>query len=94
MAAIKINDLRTSQVLERKAMASIKGGGAPWVYGWISPFIPASARLGPSLNFIQVTNNFFAEQMNNQFQSIDIKNFADNSNIALSANQAAANFAQ
>ena len=35
MAAITIKDLSIDRALDRKAMAAIRGAGAPWVFGWI-----------------------------------------------------------
>ncbi len=79
MAAITIKDLQTNRVLDRKAMSSIRGASAPWVYGWIRPYVAATPSLGPVVNFYQINN--FADQMINQFQVVDINNSAANSNI-------------
>lgn len=92
MAAIVINDLPASRTLDRKALASIKGGGAPWVFGWIRPFAPASSGLGPVVNFYQINNSFHAEQMINQFQVVDIRNSAANANINVILDEQASNF--
>ncbi len=81
MAAIRINDLHANRELDRKAMSSIQGGGAPWVFGWIRPYVAEAASFGQVVNFYQINNNYFADQMNNQFQVVDIKNSAPNSNI-------------
>lgn len=92
--AIKINDLPANRELDRKAMSAIKGGGAPWVFGWISPYVPESSRPSPVVNFYQISNNYFADQMNNQFQVVDIKNTAPNSSISVSLDQLGNNFKQ
>lgn len=86
MAAITIRDLHTNRVLDDKQMSSVTGGGAPWVYGWIRPFTEESPGFGGVINFYQINN--YADQMINQFQSIDINNTAANANIdvALAAN--------
>ncbi len=84
MAAITINDIHTGRFLDRKAMSSIRGGGAEWVYGWISPYVDASPNFGSIVNFYQTNNIYYADQMNNQFLNIDIKNSAPNSNITVS----------
>jgi len=82
MRAITINDLPASCVLDRKAMSSIRGGdGAPWVYGWISPYSPATPSLVPVVNFYQVNNSFYANKMINQSQTVNINNSGANSNI-------------
>jgi hypothetical protein len=89
--AIKINDLHVNQALDREAMSAIKGGGAPWVYGWISPFV-AERSFGAGSNFFQITNNYYADQMNNQIQVVDVKNTAPNSNITVGLDQLGNNF--
>lgn len=87
MASITINDLPRERALDPKAMAAIKGAGAPWVFGWIAPFVPGGRGLGPVVNFYQV-NNFHADQMINQFQIVDIRNSAPGAviNVALDEN--------
>lgn len=80
MATISINDLPASYALDRKAMACIRGAsGAPWVFGWIRPFVEASPSQIPVINFYQINN--FAEQMINQFQLVSVNNSAANSNL-------------
>jgi len=82
MASITIGDLPTSSTLDRKAMSAIRGAGAPWVFGWIAPFVGASARQLPVINFYQINN--FADQMINQFQSVTVNNAGANSNLDVS----------
>ena len=44
MSAITVTDLEYDRELDHKAMASIGGGGgAPWIYGWITPYLVAAA---------------------------------------------------
>lgn len=86
MAAITINDLPACRLLDLKAMSSFRGAGAPWVYGWIRPFVGAVRSVDPVVNFYQI-NNFQAEQMNNQFQVINVSNLAPNSNISVVAEE-------
>jgi hypothetical protein len=83
MATIAINDLRTNRVLDREAMASIKGAGAPWVFGWIRPFVEAKPSFGSVINFYQISNSFYAEQMVVQFQDINVTNSAANSMVSV-----------
>jgi hypothetical protein len=79
MASITIGDLPTSAPLDRKAMSAIRGAGAPWVFGWIRPFVGASRTQFPVINFYQINN--FADQMINQFQSVSVNNSGANSNL-------------
>ena len=82
MANITIKDLKADLSLDRQAMSAIRGaGGAPWVYGWITPFAPASQSIGPAVNFTQVNNSFQVDKMVNQFQTINIANSGAGSNI-------------
>lgn len=89
MAAIAIKDLQVSRVLDRAAMASIKGGGAPWVFGWIRPYVSASPNQAPVVNFYQINN--YAEQMINQIQLVDINNSAANSSINVVLDESSTN---
>src|SRR5262249_5303252 len=42
MCAITVTDLEYDRELDHAAMSAISGGGgAPWVYGWITPFVPS-----------------------------------------------------
>jgi hypothetical protein len=79
MAAIAIKDLHRNDLLDREAMSSVRGGGAPWVYGWIRPFTPDVPSAGPVVNFYQINN--YADQMINQYQTVDVTNTGANSNI-------------
>jgi hypothetical protein len=79
MASITIKDLHRNELLDREAMSSVRGGGAPWVYGWIRPFTPDAPSSGPVVNFYQINN--YADQMINQYQIVDVNNTGANSNI-------------
>ena len=93
MATTTITDLPMSRALDHKAMSSIKGaGGAPWVFGAFRPFVPESARFAPIVNFFQTNNFFVADQLNVQFQTIDIENSASNAVISVVAGQDGTNF--
>ena len=93
MATITINDIRTNHDLDSKAMARITGaGGAPWVYGWISPYVDVHPSFGSAVSFYQTNNIYVADQMINQIQMIDINNSAPNANINVSPKQEAINF--
>ena len=93
MATTTIVDLRASRALDHKAMSSIRGaGGAPWVFGAFRPFVPESAQFTPIVNFYQTNNIFVADQLNVQFQTIDINSTAANAVINVDANQNALNF--
>ena len=80
MAATTINDLPINSDLDRQAMSAIRGaGGAQWVF-FCRP-VDASPGFGPVVNFYQINNSFFAEQMINQSQTVNINNSGANSNI-------------
>jgi hypothetical protein len=83
MSAIVINDLPMNRNLDRKALLAIKGGGAPWVFGWIRPYVNSRPGFGGVMNFYQITNVFQAEQMINQFQVIEVSNTAPDSTISV-----------
>ena len=85
MASITISDLSHNLALDRKAMSAISGGGgAPWVFGWITPFVRETPSVGPVVNLYDITNNFYANQMINQFQTVDVRNTGNNSSINVS----------
>ena len=75
-------------------MSSIRGGGAPWVYGWITPYNPEARNPFPVLNFYQVNNSFYAEQMINQFQTVQVNNTAPGSNISVALDERSKNIKQ
>jgi hypothetical protein len=79
MASISIKDLHRNELLDHEAMSSVRGGGAPWVYGWIRPFVADAPSTGPAVNFYQINN--YADQMINQYQIVDVNNTGANSNI-------------
>ncbi|KWR91140.1 hypothetical protein [Cupriavidus sp. IDO] len=92
MATLAIKDLNTHRDLDRRAMGHIRGGGAPWVFGWIQPFVrPTNSPGAAVINFYEINNSFYADQMNNQFQNIDVRNNAPNSNINVRVDQGARN---
>lgn len=90
MAAITIKDLSASRDLDRKAMSRVKGGGAPWVYGWIQT--PSTGSFGTVVNFYQVNN--YADQMINQYQTVEVDNSGNNSNINVDLGQNGGNLRQ
>ncbi|WP_250500713.1 hypothetical protein [Caballeronia sp. GAWG1-5s-s] len=93
MATLTITDLAFDRRLDRTAMSAIAGGGgAPWVYGWITPFIAdRHANIGGVVNVFEITNNFTAGQMINQFQSVDVRNSGDGANLTVTPNAISAN---
>jgi hypothetical protein len=97
MATITINDLCKNDALDMKAMSSIMGaGGAPWVYGWARPYIDKAQSFGSGgpVNLFQTNNFYIADQMNNLFSVVDVKNTAANSTINVNALQQAGNSLQ
>jgi hypothetical protein len=94
MASITIADLSHNLALDRKAMSAIHGGGgAPWVFGWITPYVHETPSVGPVVNLYDVTNNFYANQMINQFQSVDVRNTGAGANISVSPDARSTNLA-
>ncbi|CAJ93760.1 Porin [Cupriavidus necator] len=92
MATLAINDLASCRELAPAAMARVRGAGGQWVFGWIRPFVPSSPLpLGTVINFYEINYSFYADQMNNQFQNIDIRNNAPNANINVQGDQGARN---
>src|SRR5262245_19105798 len=81
MAAIAINDLPTNRAMDVRAMSSVRGASAPWVFGWCVPFAPPVSPLVPVVNFFQVNNNFFVGQLVDQSQTINNSNSGASSNI-------------
>lgn len=73
MSAITINDLPINFTLDRKALTSLRGGGAPWVFGWIAPYVPPSASFAPMVNNFFQTNNYIG-QLVDQSQTLAISN--------------------
>ena len=89
MSTLTIPDLRMSRALDARAMSSIQGaGGAPWVFGAFRAFIPESERIAP-INLFQT--NFIADQLNVQFQTINVANSGANAVVNVDAAQSAAN---
>jgi hypothetical protein len=91
MPAITVEDLPRDQTLDREAMLCIHGGGAPWVYGWITPYVSSQPSIGPVVNLYEISNTFYADQMINQFQTIDVHNTGANSNISVNPNEHSSN---
>jgi len=91
MATLTIRDLNTRRELDLRAMSAIRGGGAQWVFGWIQPYTPPRPSQLPIVNFYEINYSFYADQMNNQFQNIDVRNNAPNSNVTVDANMDARN---
>lgn len=98
MSSLVIRNLALDTTLDARAMATVRGGGgAPWVFGWIRPYVPAAptdAGFGGVINVYEISNNYFADQMNNQFQTIAVNNSAPNSQINLAADQRSTNIKQ
>ena len=81
MSAITITDLRQDHALGRKAMSCLRGAGAPWVFGWMQPFVATTPSFAPAVNFFQINNSFYAEQVIDQSKTVNINNSAPNSTI-------------
>jgi hypothetical protein len=92
MATTTIRDLPSSRALDYQALRSIRGGGAEWIFGAFRAFVPEVPTILPIVNFNQTNNFFIADQLNVQFQNIDVNNSAANSNVNVVAGQNALNF--
>jgi hypothetical protein len=85
MTSITFNDLPRSEVLDRKAMWSIRGadGEGNWVLGafpaYVAPIVPSASM--QVFNYMQqITNNYtYVGQMVNQVTTVDITNSGANS---------------
>jgi hypothetical protein len=91
MATLTIRDLNTRRELDFRAMSAVRGGGAPWVFGWIQPYVASRPSTLPVVNFYEINYSFYADQMNNQFQNVNVQNTAPNSNITVDAGMDARN---
>lgn len=91
MATLTIRDLHIHRELDFRAMSAVRGGGGQWVFGWIQPFVQARPTTSPVVNFYEINYSFYADQMNNQFQNIDVHNNAPNSTITVGADMDARN---
>lgn len=89
MASISIKDLPRNATLDRQAMTAVRGAGAPWVFGWIRPFVQASPSQLPVINFYQI--NHFADQMINQFQMVSVNNSGANSTLNVIVDESSVN---
>jgi hypothetical protein len=108
MGIITVTDLEYDRELDRAAMSAISGGGgAPWVYGWITPYVDrgsgGAALGGATVNIIDVTNNVYdvtnnvtnntttVGQMINQFQSVNVSNTGSGATLTVNPNSIAGN---
>lgn len=90
MATITINDLPANRALDHKAMSRIRGAdGAPWVFGWIRPYVDELPSQFPVINFYQINN--YADQMINQYQMVSVINSAPNSNLNVKVDEGSVN---
>ena len=95
MTALAIEDIPCDLTLDREAMTCIHGGNGPgnWVYGWITPYVASQPSMGPVVNLYETNNNFYANQMINQFQNTNVNNTGSNSNISVNPNERSLNHA-
>lgn len=89
MARISIRDLPGSTILDRKAMSAIRGAGAPWVFGWIRPFVDRAPAQAPVINFYQINN--FADQMINQYQMVSVSNSGAGATLDVTVDESSVN---
>ncbi|MFM9886848.1 MAG: hypothetical protein ACKVQT_27790 [Burkholderiales bacterium] len=82
MSLITVKDLPTISELDGQEMASIKGAGAPWIFGAFRSFLGESASASPIVNnYYQIDNSIHADKIINQNQIVEINNTGNNSNI-------------
>lgn len=107
MCAITVTDLEYDRELDHAAMSAISGGGgAPWVYGWITPFVdqPSGGGVGAgAVNVFDVTNNIYEVtnnitnntttigQMINQIQNVSVSNTGNGATLTVNPNSIAGN---
>ena len=63
---------------------------APRAFGWMHPCVQRTAvsEGGDTvINFYEIGNNFYAVQMNNPFQTADVRNRAPSSSIGANVDQ-------
>jgi hypothetical protein len=91
MTTTTITDLPSSRALDYKAMSAIRGAGltGEWCLYAFRPFVPASDRILPTVNFYQT--NIIADQLNLLTTNIDIKNSAPGATINVATQQNALN---
>jgi hypothetical protein len=93
MAHITIKDLPANRWLDRAAMRRTRGGdGAPWVFGWIRPYVPEQPGIAPVINFYQINN--YADQLINQFQMVNVSNSAPNAVVTVGVDERSKNNGQ
>ena len=80
MTTLTIIDLPLNQALDRQALATLRGGGAPWVFGWITPYTEQTTSFAPMVNNFFQTNNYIG-QLVDQSQSITVNNAGNGSQI-------------
>lgn len=95
MTALAIEDIPRDLTLDREAMTHIHGGNGPgsWVFGWIAPYTDSQPSMGPVVNLYETNNNFYANQMINQFQTTNVNNTGSNSNVSVGPNERSLNHA-
>ena len=90
MTNIAVDDLPVNRTLDRRALSHIRGAaGAPWVFGWINPYVDRLPSQVPVINFYQINN--YADQMINQYQMVSVINSAPNSNVNVNVDESSVN---
>lgn len=87
MTTLAITDLHMQRDIDHNAMSFIRGAGAPWVFGWIQPYAPPAPPFGPVVNLYQTYNTFYANQVVNQIQNVDVTNSAAGANLAVTVGE-------
>jgi hypothetical protein len=90
MATLTIRDLNTRRELDFRAMSAVRAAARPGVR-LIQPYVASRPSTLPVVNFYEINYSFYADQMNNQFQNVNVQNTAPNSNITVDAGMDARN---
>jgi hypothetical protein len=89
MSTLTVTDLPYDRELDHNAMAAIGGGGgAPWVFGWITPYVDQRQQqgFGGVVNIYDITNNIAIGQMTNQYQMVDVNNTGNGATLTVNPN--------
>lgn len=79
----------TVRWITKPCRSSVAPRAAPWVFGWISPYVDTLPSFGPVINFYQINN--YADQMINQYQMVSVSNTAPNSNVNVTVDESSVN---
>jgi hypothetical protein len=106
MSSITVSDIDYNRELDRDELCAISGGGgAPWIYGWITPYVSGSQQqgFGAVVNVFDITNNITNNttnnltnntsigQMINQYQDVSVNNTGNGAMLSVNPNAVSGN---